>query len=331
MNKMATNRKPKVIVSRKIPDTIETRMVELFDVKLNLKDKAFTKDDLIAAVKEADVFVSTVTDNITAEIINHAGPQFKMIANFGMGVDHIDVKAAAAKGIVVTNTPNVLTEETADLTMALILAVPRRIFQGEKVLRAGKWDGWRPMTFLGHSIGGKRLGIIGMGRIGRAVAKRAKAFGMSVHYHNRSRLHESLESELEATYWENLDEMLGRMDVISVNCPLTDDTHHMLSRDRLKLLQRHAYVINTARGEVIDEAALADLIADGTISGAGLDVFEHEPEVNAKLLELDNVVLIPHMGSATFEARQATGEKVLINVKTFADGHRPPDRIIEDL
>lgn len=331
MNKMATNRKPKVIVSRKIPDSIETRMVELFDVKLNLKDKAFTKDDLIAAVKEADVFVSTVTDNITAEIINQAGPQFKMIANFGMGVDHIDMKAAHAKGIVVTNTPNVLTEETADLTMALILAVPRRIFQGEKVLRAGKWDGWRPMTFLGHSIGGKRLGIIGMGRIGRAVAKRAKAFGMSVHYHNRSRLHESIESELEATYWANLDEMLGRMDVISVNCPLTDETHHMLSRDRLKLLQRHAYIINTARGEVIDEDALADLIADDTISGAGLDVFEHEPEVNAKLLKLDNVVLIPHMGSATFEARQATGEKVLINVKTFADGHRPPDRIIEDL
>jgi glyoxylate reductase len=331
MNQMATNRKPKVIVSRKISDSIEARMAELFDVKLNLQDKVFSKNDLIAAVQEADVFVSTVTDNITAEIINQAGPQFKMIANFGMGVDHIDMQAARAKGIVVTNTPGVLTEETADLSMALILAVPRRIFQGEKVLRAGKWDGWRPMTFLGHSIGGKRLGIIGMGRIGRAVAKRAKAFGMSVHYHNRNRLHASIESELEATYWENLDEMLTSMDVISVNCPLTNETHHLLSRDRLKLLQSHAYVINTARGEVIDEAALADLIEDKTISGAGLDVFEFEPKVNAKLLGLDNVVLIPHMGSATFEARQATGERVLINIKTFADGHTPPDKIIEDL
>ena len=331
MNQMATNRKPKVIVSRKIPVSIEARMAELFDVTLNLKDQSFTQDDLIAAVKEADVLVSTVTDTITAEILDQAGPQFKMIANFGMGVDHIDMKAAQAKGIVVTNTPGVLTEETADLTMALVLAVPRRIFQGEKVLRAGKWDGWRPMTFLGHSIQGKSLGIIGMGRIGSAVAKRAKAFGMSIHYHNRRPVHESIESELEATHWENLDEMLGRMDVISVNCPLTDDTHHLLNRDRLKLLQRHAYVINTARGEVIDEAALSDLIEDKTISGAGLDVFEHEPEVNAKLLGLDNVVLIPHMGSATFEARQATGDRVLINIKTFTDGHTPPDKIIEDL
>lgn len=331
MNQKATNRKPKVIVSRKIPDSIETRMAELFDVRLNLNDKAFSKDDLIAAVKEADVFVSTVTDHITAEILDQAGPQFKMIANFGMGVDHIDMKAAHAKGIVVTNTPNVLTEETADLAMALILSVPRRIFQGEKILRAGKWDGWAPMTFLGHSVQGKRLGIIGMGRIGRAVAKRARAFGMSVHYHNRSRMHESLESELEATYWENLDEMLGRMDVISINCPHTDETHHMLNRDRLKLLPAQAYVINTARGEVIDEEALADLIATGAISGAGLDVFENEPNVNEKLLELDNVVLIPHMGSATFEARQATGEKVLINIKTFTDGHTPPDKIIEDM
>ena len=331
MNQMATNRKPKVIVSRKIPDSIESRMAELFDVKLNLEDKSFSEDDLIAAFKETDVFVSTVTDNITADIINQAGPQFKMIANFGMGVNHIDMQAAHAKGIVVTNTPGVLTEETADLAMALVLAVPRRIFQGEKVLRAGEWDGWRPMTFLGHSIQGKSLGIIGMGRIGSAIAKRAKAFGMSVHYHNSRRVHESIENELEATYWESLDEMLGQMDVISINCPLTEQTHHLMNRDRLNLLPQHAYVINTARGEIIDESALADLIADGTISGAGLDVFEDEPKVNAKLLELDNVVLIPHMGSATFEARQATGEKVLINIKTFADGHTPPDKILADL
>ena len=331
MNQMATNRKPKVIVSRKIPDSIEARMTELFDVKLNLEDKSFSADDLIAAFKQADVFVSTVTDNITAEIISQAGPQFKMIANFGMGVNHIDMQAAHAKGIVVTNTPGVLTEETADLAMALVLAVPRRIFQGEKVLRAGKWDGWRPMTFLGHSIQGKSLGIIGMGRIGCAVAKRAKAFGMSVHYHNSRRVHESIEREFEATYWESLDEMLGQMDVISINCPLTAKTHHLMNRDRLKLLPQHAYVINTARGELIDEDALADLIADGTISGAGLDVFEHEPDVNPKLLGLDNVVLIPHMGSATFEARQATGEKVLINIKTFTDGHTPPDKILADL
>lgn len=331
MNQMATSRKPKVIVSRKIPASIETRMAELFDVQLNEVDKAFSKDELIAAFQDGDVFVSTVTDDITAEIIAAAGPQFCMIANFGMGVDHIDMKAARAKGIIVTNTPGVLTEETADLAMALVLAVPRRIFQGEKVLRADNWDGWAPMTFLGHSIQGKKLGIIGMGRIGRAVAKRAKAFGMSVHYHNRSPLHESIESELDATYWQDLDAMLGQMDVISVNCPLTDETHHLLNRDRLKLLQSHAYVINTARGEVIDEDALADLIADGTLSGAGLDVFEHEPRVNNKLLKLDNVVLIPHMGSATFEARQATGERVIINIKTFTDGHTPPDKIIEDL
>jgi len=324
------NSKPKVIITRKIPDSVETRMAELFTVSLNLKDKAFSKDEMIKAVQSAEVLVPTVTDTVDAEIINAAGDQLKLIANFGAGVDHIDLNAAHERGIVVTNTPGVLTEETADLTMALILAVPRRIFQGEKQLRAGEWDGWSPTGLMGHSIQGKRLGIIGMGRIGRAVAKRANAFGMSVHYHNRSQLPAAVEQALEATYWDELDQMLRRMDVVSVNCPLTSETHHLLNRDRLGMMQRKAYVINTSRGEVIDEAALADLIEDGTISGAGLDVYENEPDVNEKLLQQDSAVLIPHMGSATFEARIAMGDKVLINIQTFVHGHTPPDKIISE-
>lgn len=320
--------RPKVIVTRKLPDPIETRMAELFDVTLNLADTPMDAAALKAAVAEADVLVPTVTDDIGAEVISAAGEKLKLIANFGAGVDHIDLAAAREKGINVTNTPGVLTEDTADLTMALLLSVPRRLFEGEKILRAGDWTGWTPTFLMGHRIQGKRLGIIGMGRIGRAVARRARAFNMAVHYHNRSQLPAEVESELEATYWADLDQMLSRMDFVSVNCPLTEDTHRLLDRTRLKKLQPHAVIINTARGEIIDEESLADLIEVGRIAGAGLDVFEAEPTINPKLLELDNVVLLPHMGSATVEARTAMGEKVLINIQAYTDGHRPPDRVL---
>ncbi len=331
MSKNSKNKRPKVLVTRKLPDAIETRMAELFDVRLNLADDALSRDDLVDALKGIDVLVPTVTDTIDADLIAAAGDGLKLIANFGAGVDHIDLEAAHKAGIMVTNTPGVLTEDTADLTMALILAVPRRMFEAEKLLRDGNWDGWCPTFMMGHRVGGKRLGIVGMGRIGRAVAKRARAFGMAVHYHNRNRLPAEIEGELEATYWADLDQMLSRMDVITVNCPLTEQTHHLLNRDRLKLLLPHAVVVNTARGEIIDEEALADLIEDGRIAGAGLDVFENEPTINAKLLELENVVLIPHMGSATVEGRTAMGEKVLINIHTYMDQHRPPDRVMTDI
>lgn len=328
MSQTGIRNRPKVIVTRKLPDPIETRMAELFDVTLNLADTPMDAAALKAAVADADVLVPTVTDDISAEIIAAAGKKLKLIANFGAGVNHIDLKAASGKGINVTNTPGVLTEDTADLTMALLLSVPRRLFEGEKILRAGEWTGWTPTFLMGHRIQGKRLGIIGMGRIGRAVARRARAFNMAVHYHNRSQLPAEVESELEATYWEDLDQMLTRMDFVSVNCPLTADTHRLLDRTRLKKLQPHAVIINTARGEIIDEEALADLIEVGRIAGAGLDVFEAEPEINPKLLSLDNVVLLPHMGSATVEARTAMGEKVLINIQAFTDGHRSPDRVL---
>lgn len=324
----STARKPKVIVTRRLPDSIETRMAELFDVTLNLTDVPLTQEQLIEAVQTADVLVPTVTDNITKTVIDAAGDQLKLIANFGAGHNHIDMAAAQAKRIPVTNTPGVLTDDTADLAMSLLLSVPRRIFEGEKILRKGNWTGWTPTFLMGHRLKGKRLGIVGMGRIGRAVAQRAKAFNIAVHYHNRTRLPADIEGELEATYWADLDQMLGRMDFISINCPLTKETHHLFDRDRLKKLQPHAVLINTARGEIVDEDALADMLDMNRIAGAGLDVFEQEPEINPKLLELDNVVLLPHMGSATIEGRVAMGEKVLINIQCFMDGHRPPDRVI---
>ena len=326
-----TTRKPLVIVTRKLPDPIETRMRELFETRLNLDDVPLTADQLRAAVGEAEVLVPTVTDRIDASVIEAAGPQLKLIAQFGAGIDNVDVAAARDKGIIVTNTPGVLTEDTADLTMALILSVPRRLVEGSQRLREGNWHGWSPTGMLGHRIHGKRLGIIGMGRIGQAVAKRAKAFGLQIHYHNRNRVNAVMEDELEATYWDSLDQMLARKDIISVNCPHTPATYHLLSARRLKLLQDHAYIVNTARGEVIDEDALADLLQEGAIAGAGLDVFEHEPEVNPKLFKLKNVVLLPHMGSATIEGRVGMGEKVIINIRTYVDGHRPPDRVIPSM
>jgi glyoxylate reductase len=332
---MPKSKKPLVIVTRKLPDGIETRMRELFDARLNLEDKPMSQAQLIEAMKTADVLVPTVTDRIDASVIKEAGGNLKLIANFGNGVDNIDVATAVQRGITVTNTPGVLTEDTADMTMALILAVPRRLAEGATILNGDKdWAGWSPTWMLGHRIWGKRLGIIGMGRIGQAVARRARAFGLQIHYHNRRRLPAAVEEELQATYWESLDQMLARMDIISINCPHTPATYHLLSARRLKLLRPQAYVVNTARGEVIDENALIRMIGASEIAGAGLDVFEHEPAVNPKLARLardGKVVLLPHMGSATVEGRTDMGEKVIVNIKTFMDGHKPPDRVLPSM
>jgi len=323
-----THPRPLVIVTRKLPDVTETRLMELFDTRLNLDDEPMSEAALKAAVATAVVLVPTVTDRIDKAVIDAAGAQFKLIASFGTGVDHIDLDAAKARGIAVTNTPGVLTEDTADMTMGLILAVARRIGEGERLVRSGRWTGWSPTSMLGLRLAGKRLGIIGMGRIGTAVARRARAFGMSVHYHNRRRVDAAVEVELEASYWESLDQMLGHMDVLSINCPHTPATYHLLSARRLRRLKPHAIVVNTARGEVIDEPALIRALYAREIAGAGLDVYAHEPQVDQKLAELDNVVLLPHMGSATLEGRIAMGERVLINIRTFADGHSPPDRVL---
>lgn len=324
-------KKPKVVVTRKLPDIIETRMMELFECSLNLDDRAMDKAALIDAAQEAEVLVPTVTDRIDREVIEAAGDQLKLIASFGTGVDHIDFPSAKKRGILVTNTPDVLTEDTADMTMALILAVPRRLVEGERLVRDGAWTGWNPTGMLGHRIWGKRLGIIGMGRIGTAVARRAKGFGLSVHYHNRNRVPEELEQEVEATYWSSLDQMIAHMDILSINCPHTPATYHLLNGRRLGLMKSHAYVVNTSRGEVIDEAALVKALSQGQIAGAGLDVYENEPAVNPKLLRLSNVVLLPHMGSATIEGRINMGERVIINVKTWVDGHNPPDRVVDTM
>ncbi len=324
-----TAKKPLVIVTRKLPDVVETRMRELFDARLNVDDHPMSQSELIEAVKVAQVLVPTVTDRIDRAVLSQAGPQLKLVANFGTGVDKIDLDTARNRGIIVTNTPGVLTEDTADMTMALILAVPRRLAEGTAYLKdhRNEWKGWAPTWMLGRRIYGKRLGIIGMGRIGQAVARRARAFGLQIHYHNRRPVAEEIEHELEATYWDSLDQMLARMDIISVNCPHTPATYHLLSARRLKLMKPTAYLVNTARGEVIDENELARLIESGAIAGAGLDVFEHEPAINPKLLASDRVVALPHMGSATIEGRIDMGEKVIINIKTFLDGHAPPDRV----
>src|SRR5882672_10710389 len=328
-------KKPVVVVTRKLPDSVELRMRELFDARLNTDDKPMTQAQLAEAVKIADVLVPTVTDRIDASVLSKSGERLKLIANFGNGVDNIDVATAVQRGITVTNTPGVLTEDTADMTMALILAVPRRLAEGAAVLTSDKeWTGWTPTWMLGHRIWGKRLGIIGMGRIGQAVARRARAFGLQIHYHNRRRLGPQIEEDLEATYWESLDQMLARMDILSVNCPHTPATYHLLSARRLKVIRHDAYIVNTARGEVIDENALTRMIEAGEIAGAGLDVYEHEPAVNPKLVKLarsGKVVILPHMGSATIEGRIDMGEKVIINIRTFMDGHRPPDRVLPSM
>lgn len=321
--------KPLVTLTRKLPDSVETRMRELFDAKLNDSDAPFSQDELKSAAAETHVLVPTVTDRIDADVIAAAGGSLKLIASFGAGVDHIDLIAAREAGITVTNTPGVLTEDTADVAMALILSVPRRLIEGDALVRQGGWEGWSPTGMLGHRINGKRLGIVGMGRIGQAIAKRARGFGMSIHYHNRRPVHADIEAELEATHWEDLGQMLSRMDIISVNCPHTESTHHLLGREKLGMIAPHAYLVNTSRGEVVDEGALADLLKSRKIAGAGLDVYEDEPAINSKLLGLNNVVLLPHIGSATIEGRLDMGDKVIVNIQTFIDGHTPPDRVIE--
>lgn len=324
-------KKPVVHVTRKLPDPIETRMRELFDTKLNLADKPMSRAELEDAVAKADVLVPTVTDRIDKELLEKAGSQLKLIANFGNGVDNIDISAAAKRGITVTNTPNVLSEDTADMTIGLMIAVSRRFVEGAQAINRGKWEGWSPTWMLGNRIWGKRLGIIGMGRIGTAVARRAKAFGLSIHYHNRHPVADYVEQELEATYWDDVDQMLPRVDFLSVNCPATPATKNLLSAERLKLLQKDAIIISTARGQIIDERALTQAISLGALGGAGLDVFAHGNDIDPELQELvkkGKVVLLPHMGSATREGRLEMGERVLINIRTWVDQHRPPDRVL---
>jgi len=320
-----------VVVTRRLPEVVETRLMELFDVKLRDDDTPMTRAELVEAVQNCDVLVPTLTDQIDAGLIGQAGERLKLIANYGAGVDHIDVHTARQRGVLVSNTPGVVTDDTADMTMALILAVTRNIPAGLAAMKSENWEGWSPNAFLGGRIGGRRLGIIGMGRIGQAVARRAAAFGMQVHYHNRRRLRPEIEEAHQATYWENLDQMVSRMDVISINCPNTPDTFHLMNARRLKLLKPSAVVVNTSRGEVIDENALTRMLVANEIAGAGLDVYEHGSHANPKLRELDNVVMLPHMGSATIEGRMEMGEKVIINIKTFADGHRPPDQVVPSM
>jgi len=329
-----TKKKPLVVVTRKLPAVVETRMRELFDARLNIDDAPMSQAALVDAVKTADVLVPTVTDRIDAALIAQAGEQLRLIANFGNGVDNIDVASAVQRGITVTNTPGVLTNDTADMTIALILAVARRIAEGARVIPDDEWAGWSPTWMLGRRITGKRLGIVGMGRIGQAVALRAAAFGLSIHYHNRRRLDSRIEEKLDATYWDSLDQMLARMDIVSVDCPPTKANYHLLSARRLKLMKPDAILVNTARGEIVDETALARMLEAGELAGAGLDVFESEPAVNPRLLKLarqHKVVVLPHMGSATHEGRADMGEKVIVNIKTFMDGHKPPDRVLPSM
>lgn len=317
-----------VVVTRRLPDVVETRMKELFDARLRDDDTRMTREELLALVPQADVLVPILTDKIDAEVMDAANGRLRLIANYGAGVDHIDVDAARERGIMVTNTPGVMTEDTADMTMALILSVVRRIPEGMSKMQEGDWTGWSPTAMLGGRIAGRKLGILGMGRIGQAVARRAAAFGMSVHYHNRRRLRTETEQALNATWWDSLDQMVARMDIISINCPHTPGTFHLMNARRLKLMKPTAVIVNTSRGEVIDENALTRMLRTGEIAGAGLDVFEHGTEVNPRLRALPNVVLLPHMGSATVEGRIEMGERVILNAHTFADGHRPPDQVL---
>ena len=323
--------RPRVIITRKLPAGVETRMSELFDVRLRDDDTPMTRDELLAAMAEADVLVPTITDMIDNEVIAGAGPHLKLIANYGAGIDHVDLAAASQRQILVTNTPGATTEDTADMTIGLILAVARRMREGMRLMRSDEWSGWSPTALTGSRLGGKRLGILGMGRIGSAVAQRARAFGMQIHYHNRNRLAGDIESTLDATYWASLDQMVSRVDILSINCPHTPSTFHLMNARRLKLVKPTAIIVNTSRGEVIDQNALTRMLRNGTIAGAGLDVFEKGHRINPRLRSLDNAVLLPHMGSATVECRIEMGEKVLINIRTFADGHRPPDLVLSNL
>ncbi len=321
--------RPCLSVTRKLLPAVEARMAQLFDARFNDRDEPMDQAALIAATADCDVLVPTVTDSIGADIINAAPPRLKLIANYGAGVDHIDLAAAKAKGIIVTNTPGVFTDDTADLTMALILNVPRRLGEGHRLMRSGEWQGWRPTGMLGHRIGGKTLGIIGFGRIGEAVAMRAKAFGMDIVYNKRHRLPASVEEELGVSFEPDLDRLIMRADIISLHCPLTAETDRLINADRIGMMKPDAYIINSSRGELIDEDALIEALQAGRVAGAGLDVYTHEPAVDERLLGLDNVVLLPHLGSATFEGREASGERVITNIRVWADGHRPPDQVLE--
>jgi len=320
---------PRVIVTRELPDAVMDRMEQLFDTTSNRGDAPMTRDQLAAAMADCDVLVPTVTDQIDAGLIAGAGERLRLIANFGAGVNHVDLKAARARGIIVTNTPGVLTEDTADMTMALIVSVPRRLAEGEKLVRSGQWKGWSPGGMLGHRIGGKALGIIGMGRIGQAVALRARAFGLSIHYHNRHRLPAVLEAQLAATWHEKLDDMLAAIDILTIHTPRSADSENLIDARRIGLLRPHVYLINASRGGIVDEEALVVALENGRLAGAGLDVWQHEPEIDPRLLALPNVVMTPHMGSATYEGRMATGDKVIANIRMWADGHRPPDQVLE--
>ncbi|KQM63625.1 D-glycerate dehydrogenase [Sphingomonas sp. Leaf17] len=320
---------PVVVVTRELADPIMDRMEALFATTNNRGDVAMTRDQLTAAMQDCDVLVPTVTDDIDAALIASAGPRLKLIANYGAGVNHIDLKAARARGIIVTNTPGVLTEDTADMTMALILSVPRRLAEGEKLVRSGQWSGWSPGGMLGHRIGGKALGIVGMGRIGQAVALRARAFGLSIHYHNRHRLPAVPEAQLAATWHADLDSMLGAIDILTIHTPRNADSENMIDARRIGLMRPHVYLINAARGGIVDEDAMIDALEGGCLAGAGLDVWKHEPTIDPRLLALPNVVMTPHMGSATVEGRMATGEKVIANIRMWADGHRPPDQVLD--
>jgi glyoxylate reductase len=327
---MSGNR-TKVVLTRRLPEPVETRLKELFDVTLRDHQTPMSRAELVNAVKTCDVLVPTITDKIDAGLLGQAGENLKLIANFGAGIDHIDVETARQRGILVSNTPDVVTEDTADMAMALLMAVVRKIPQGLQAMQSGEWTGWSPTAYLGGRLGRRRLGILGMGRIGQAVARRASAFGMQIHYHNRRRLRPEIEDTLGATYWESLDQMVARMDILSINCPHTPSTFHLMNARRLRLLKPSAVIVNTSRGEVIDENALTRMLRANELAGAGLDVYEHGTDINPRLRELDNVVLLPHMGSATLEGRVEMGEKVIINIKTFADGHRPPDMVVPSM
>jgi len=327
---MSGNR-TKVVLTRRLPEPVETRLKELFDVTLRDHDTPMSRAELVDAVKTCDVLVPTITDKIDAGLLGQAGENLKLIANFGAGIDHIDVETARQRGILVSNTPDVVTEDTADMAMALLMAVVRKIPQGLQAMQSGEWTGWSPTAYLGGRLGGRRLGILGMGRIGKAVARRASAFGMQIHYHNRRRLRPEIEDTLGATYWESLDQMVARMDILTINCPHTPSTFHLMNARRLRLLKPSAVIVNTSRGEVIDENALTRMLRANELAGAGLDVYEHGTDINPRLRELENVVLLPHMGSATLEGRIEMGEKVIINIKTYADGHRPPDMVVPSM
>jgi glyoxylate reductase len=320
---------PRVIVTRELPDAVMDRMEQLFDTTCNRGDVAMTREQLATAMADCDVLVPTVTDQVDAALIAGAGERLKLIANFGAGVNHIDLKAARTRGIIVTNTPGVLTEDTADMTMALIVSVPRRLAEGEKLVRSGQWKGWSPGGMLGHRIGGKALGIVGMGRIGQAVALRARAFGLSIHYHNRHRLPAVLEAQLAATWHEKLDDMLAAIDILTIHTPRNAESENLIDARRIGLLRPHVYLINASRGGIVDEEALVVALEGGRLAGAGLDVWQHEPEIDPRLLALPNVVMTPHMGSATYEGRMATGDKVIANIRMWADGHRPTDQVLE--